>query len=352
MGTKTENEGLSDTKIVENDEFSAISTALAEGNVEELDRLMAAKEADADAAKQAKEQEDNSQDDSGTTPSDDSTKGKDNEDDQDDGAAGKAASTDGNQKDEANELELLKQELHRLKSDAGRVAHLQRTVQTLQQQIRAHEQTARTSQPSTTPQKNDKKEIPEHLRKRIDALKEIDPDLADTFDAFAKTMVDTAEERANEVRQTVEERHREQEDIQFWKEQKAELYRYVPRCDEIFQMPQWQEWKESLTSPGIRGLIESGYAQDMATAIQMFAYEMQKQGMTQRGASSEGGDPNANTNADAASSHSKEVAEARARKVGAAADVKSSAAKKETELDPQAQFQELYRKLAKENHVL
>lgn len=331
--------GPSDTKNDELNNFSAISEALSGGDFEALDRLMAVK-AGEESKEDVKEKKEESQSEEDTPKPDED--GKQDDVSSDPPEAAKAASP------EQDEIQALKAELHRLRSDAGRVPHLQRSIQELQRQLRAPE--ART--PNPDPKTPKTKEIPEELRKKIDSLKEIDPDLADTFDAFAKAMVNTAEQEASQVKQTFEEYQQEQENLRFYQEQKAELYKMVPRCDEIFGMDEWHEWKNNLT-PGQRALTESGYANDMAHAIYAFANHMrarqQANGFTPQAASSEGGDPN-NTNAAAPQANS-EVVEARARKVGTAAEVKNSAAKKETELDGDALFREFYNKLAKENHI-
>lgn len=340
-------DGQSDTKNDELNDFSAISEALNGGDIEALDRLMAVK----DDKNTTEEENEDSQSEEVTPES--GTDGKQDDSSSQDTEAAKAASPEQKANEEtttsAEELAALKAELHRLRSDAGRVPHLQRSIQELQRQIRANDARVATTPDTKTPKT---KEIPEALRKKIDSLKEIDPDLADTFDVFAKTMVSQAETEVNDVKQSFEEYQQKQEDLRFYQEQKAELYKLVPRCDEVFVMPEWEEWKSVLT-PGQRALTESGYANDMAHAIYAFANYMnarqQAHGNGQRAASSEGGDPD-NTKATAPNANT-EVVEARARKVGSAAGVKTPAAKKETELDGDAYFREMYNKIAKENHI-
>jgi hypothetical protein len=352
MNEPTLNDRSANPAMDDNDTFSALAQAMSKGDTAEIDRLMAVEDA------KANEDEDVSHDevDPLLDPKDSSP---DTEDADNEAAKAAQAEQDQNAGSTPAEIEAMKAELHRLRSDVGRVGHLQRTVQELQRQARASEEArqrqAQVADP-TPPAKSKTKELPEDLQKRITALKEVDPELADTFEVFAKTMSQETDARANEVQRTFEEHNREQEDARHWQEQKAELYKMVPRCDEIFAMPEWQEWKESLT-PGQRGLTESGFAQDMATAIYGFASHMQarQQAYDQANqAAPRGGDPVTNTGA---ATHSQvesntEVNDARARKVGAAADVRSTAAKKVEALDEQKLYEQYYKDIAQANHIL
>jgi hypothetical protein len=324
--------------------FSAIAEAMSSGNQAEVDRLMAAKPGEEEENEQADGQSSNTQ-----LDDKDQTEGQTEVDKE---AAAKAASdSDKSVKTDTDEITALKAELFRLKSEFGRIGHLQRTVQELQRQTRPN--AAETSKTQVDNPQSKTKAIPEDLQKRITALKEIDPELAETFEVFAKTTVQQTEQEANAVRKEFEDHQRDAEEARFWHTQKQELYKLVPRCDDVFSMPEWQEWKATLT-PGQKGMAESMYAQDVATAINAFANHMvQKQGghqsQTQTAA---GGGDSANTQVSTDDGKSDAVNNARSRKVAGAAEVKSSAAKKDAALDEDAYFREMYNKIGKENHIL
>lgn len=336
------NNGLSDQsqdEQIDNDAaFSAIAEAMTAGNYGELDRLMAVEDPEKKEDKAADDQATDSVDEK-----DQSTKVDDVVDDATKKETAPAVST-GTPNSDA--LAAMQAELHRLRSEVGRVNHLQRTVHELQRQTQAPKTTEQIPASKT-------KELPEDLQKRITALKEVDPEMAETFEVFAKTLAQQTEQETSSVRQTFEERQREAEEAQFWQAQKQELYKLVPRCDDVFAMPEWTEWKESLT-PGQRGMAESAYAPDVATAINAFAHHMvARQGGHQVSASATagGGDPK-QTQVDTHDDSNEAVNDARTRKVAAAAGVKSSAAKKESTLDEKAFFEEMYNKIGKENHIL
>ena len=341
-------------ELNEDDAYSALATAMSKGDTAEIDRLMAVADAESDNEKaDGHDQVDPLLDSKDSTSTDDDEAKR----------AADAAHDEQNQNapNPDNDLEAMRAELHRLRSDVGRVGHLQRTVQELQRQARAHEARLPSTQVAETPPKAEPsktKDLPEDLKKRIADLKEVDPELADTFEAFAKTMSQQTEARTSELQQEFQEVQREQEEAKHWQEQKAELYQLVPRCDEIFAMPEWSEWKDSLT-PGQRGLTESGYAQDMAHAIYVFASHMQARqqayGNANQVASSQGGDPNTNTNATNDSNTTtvnQEVNDTRARKIRAAADIRSTAAKKVEALDEEKMYSEFYQQIGRANHIL
>lgn len=170
---------------------SQLNSAVAAGNMDEVDRLMAVEIPDQPVAEVEEETEDK---DATTEEVEDDTVTKDETSDdevvetKDEAASDSAASKPEDTKTEVpDELNALKAELHRLKSDAGRVPHMQRRQQELERELRdlklsrkVEESTSTTAKPA---------ELPEALKTRIEKLKEIDPDLAETLEVMAKTSV-------------------------------------------------------------------------------------------------------------------------------------------------------------------
>lgn len=375
MGTKQENDGQSNTseQDVTNDdaEFNNIAKALNDGDYASLDRLMAA-EASSKPKEQEQEEEkdppksldqsdesdesDDSNDEQKLT--DDSNK---NESDEEDGtktetdtgkpdketdssdpeAAKSAAST------AKTDMQALEQELHRLRSDAGRVPYMQRKLAEVERELRAYK--ARTPNASTdgktqaTAPDLNSIELDKETQKEIDDLKETDPVLARTLERIAKNAIATAMSRDNHVIDTFTKADEEAENERFFLEQKAELTRLIPQHEQVFALPEWRQWKESLT-PGLRAMAESGLASEVSQAIYAFAADMQR-----RAAPAATGQ---NQQVTPPASQTSEVQEERARKVATSSEAKQPAAKKSQELDEDAYFAEMYNKIGKANNIL
>lgn len=342
QGTNQAEPSLSATDTVEDTDFAAIQRAMLDGNQAELDRLMAVepakepvKEPEVPEVPETPEITSNPEE-----PSNEDEPGKEPENPE---AAPSAASTATN----ADELETLKRELHQYKSDAGRMPFIQRRMAELERELRAYK--AREVAPTQgNPSKVDtsKVEIDPEVQKQIDELKEIDPVLAKTMETIAKTAIGAANQARSSAVEEVTKQEQEAEDYRFYTEQKSILLQQVPQADAIFQTPQWQQWKQGL-SPGRRAMAESGYADDVVTALHAFAADMQRQyGTAQPAPAAQPTQPVATT------PEKTEVTEARERKVATAATVHNPSAKKPEVFDEQAAFREIYKQVAKEQNIL
>lgn len=330
---------LSATDNNEELDFADIAEAVATGDTAALDRFM---------GNEVKEEEETE-----ATPAGDAETEEQGEEPQEivegntDEAATPAASTAADT--EVNETEQLKQEIHRLKSDAGRVPYLQRRMQELERELRATK--ARTVT-ATTSGDQSPAALPDKVKQRIEALREIDPDLADTLEAMHTSLAQEAR-GAKAAVETLVQHDEEAAERQFFEEQRTLLLRDVPQADAIFATPEWKQWKENLT-PGRRALTESGYAEEMVQAIYAFAADMKRlHGNTAPASTSvvhsEGGDPN--TTSTATQPVNNIVQESRARKVQVAAEIKSPAAKASVAFDADAAFKEMYAKALKDMGV-
>lgn len=347
--------GQSDTNEVlteEDDKFAAISRAMSEGDHAALDRLMAAEEGDdsTDVVDTDKEEDDTQVDSDVKTENDTPAAVASDEASDVTEAASSAASPDKPGVD--SDAEALKTELHRLRSDAGRVPYLQRRLSELERELRAQQARApeATANGTKTTKNVEDVELDEQTARDLAALKEIDPILATTMERVAKSAIAAANSRVDHVVTTFTQADAEQEDNRLWIEQKAELTRLIPQHEQIFALPEYQQWKASLT-PGRRAMAESIYADEVAMALQAFAADMQRT----RG----------NTNQQVAqpaqvtppvqqpvSAEPTAVQEARNRKVATSAEVKNPSAKVSAPLNEEDYFREMYQKLGKQNHIL
>lgn len=338
---------LSGTDTVDTKEFDAISKAMYEGNMEEVGRLMTA-EAD-DTSTDTNVDEDVKDDADANTEVNTEAKSDDTTDeiketvDTESGTvnteAAPAASTA-----KTEDVETLQREIHRLRSDAGRVPYLQRRLQELERALTAR--TVETTKPQPKTANIQDVELPDEVKSEIDALKEVDPVLARAMEKIAKANLAAANSRVDHAVSTITQAEQEADDNRFWIEQKSELSRLVPQHEQIFALPEYQQWKAGLT-PGRRALAESAYAEEVAQAIYAFAADMQRlKGPTQQAAPAAAATPVVD------SPEAKALKEARQRKVSTSADVKSSTAKATQQFDGDAYFREQYNKLGKENHIL
>lgn len=245
-----------------------------------------------------------------------------------------------------DETEELKKELQRYKSDAGRVPFIQRRMAELEREVRAYK--ARESQPTqggSTPASNVAGvELDEETKAQIEELREVDPTMAKAMERIAKAAIAGSRQNAEAVITSYTQAEQEEADNRFLIEQQTELVRDVPRAYEIFATPQWKQWKETLT-PGQRAMAESAYANDVKQAIYAFAAVMNQ---SQPAAVT----PTVETPQVAVSTEaSDKVKQARERKVGTSAEIKTGSAKKSVELDEDAYFREAYEKIGKKNHL-
>lgn len=335
--------------------YTDIMAALEAGDSSALDRLMAV-------------EKDEDEDDNGNTEGNkegEESEGKKTQGSQEDDdsnkepveAANAASTAQDATHNQPDPNEELRRELHRLRSDVGRVAGLQRKVQELERELRTarartHERDDSQQGSSTQPAQP---KLPDNIRNRIEQLRAVDPELADTLQEMYAASAQRDDHTREDVLRQVEER-REQEEMQrHFAEQKALLSEWVPEHEQIFASPQWADWKETLL-PGQRAMAESGYALEVAQAIQAFAHWLRaSQGNhAQSNASSKGGDPNGNnTNMNASNGgNPNPVVEQRQRKIEASAGVKHTPAKAHEEFDAEQYFSQVYNDLGKKNGVL
>lgn len=338
MGTNPEIDGQSNHETEQDLTFAQLSEAISNGTNADLSRLMAGTEEAAQEPEVAAEE----------VVEDEPSPATDSPED------GEPATEEGEEPDKvetpeaaaaASPEEDIQKELHRLRSDAGRVPYMQRRMQELERELRAIK--ARTPQSTATADavSTEGVEIPAHLKKKYDQIRETDTDLADTLEETAKLQIAFARSQGSQAVESALQAQQEEEDRRFFEEQKSQLLQMVPEADRIFAMPEWRQWKESLT-PGRKALASSGYAVEMAQALHAFAIDYQ----AARGQPVIQQPTTATPAAAPAVTPENPTQVARERKVTTAAPVSTPAARTTKALTEEQQFREFYDKLYKEQY--
>lgn len=166
-------------------------------------------------------------------------------------------------------IEKVKQENHNLRSQAGRVPHLQRQVQQIDKKLEELQKhaTSPSSRPST--------KLSERITPKLAKIKDADPELADVLaelladatDGVATDLRDAEAQSLQNQRQAVEQEIREAEI--------ARLLEMYPNAPEVFKSPSWKTW-EAQQSDRIKLLANSDNADDVAFVFERYAADMIK----------------------------------------------------------------------------
>lgn len=347
-----ENKGTNTNPVAKEPSYEEVMAALESGDGAALDRLMAVNESDDDSDQDTDEASDG-ENGNGNEPPVEKDQGSQEDDTRNEPveAANAASNAQPQQNNQPDPNEELRRELHRVKSELGRVGAMQRRMQQLEEELRATRARASANEPANGGNSNQPKEpqIPEKVRTRIEQLRAVDPDLADTLTEMYSSVTESDHATREDVMRAMEEQRHQEEADRFYAEQKQLLSQYVPQHEQVFASPHWAEWKDQLL-PGQRAMAESGYAMEVAQAIQAFAhwYKSNYGNPQQSPASSQGGDPNAaDPNAETGNNRNS-VDEQRKRKLEASTGVRNTPAKPTEVFDEQAYFTETYNRLLKD----
>lgn len=258
--TKLSNEHIADEQTM-NDLFAAAY----KGDTAEYDRIADSVEDASDTEETDEpeiiEDEEATSDDAPDSEVDDgsddaSVDGGEIEDDSEDEAAKAKA-----------ELESLRSELHRYKSDAGRVPFLNRRVQELERQLE-------DARRSPAPKPDAKVELPSGVRERIERIREVDPETADAMEEVYKASAARAEEvRAAQEAEIANRRQREDEE--YLHKEAERLFAIIPEAPQVFASEKWRLWKSKLP-PNFRALAESNNADEVAEALRNFKVDAER----------------------------------------------------------------------------
>lgn len=186
------------------------------------------------------------------------------------------ASLDGGELDESGEddsakakaeLDSLRSELHRYKSDAGRVPYLNRRVQELERQLE-------DARRSPAPKPDEKVELPAGVRERIERIREVDPETAEAMEEVYKASAAKADEvRAAQEAEIANRRKRE--DDEYLHNEAQRLFAIIPEAPQVFASDKWKLWKSKLP-PNFRALAESSNADEVAEALRNFKVDAER----------------------------------------------------------------------------
>lgn len=364
-GTFNEKDGLSDNEKLNEPSMEELADAIQKGDVDSLDRLMAVEKTESEDNKNPKEPESAETEEEPTEkeepeeaeaePVKEDEKGEEESEEEPEASTPEAATTAASPANQAqvDEIEALKKELHRYKSDAGRVPHMQRRMAELERELRAVKARNPDNPDASKSAQVDVNsvELDEETKAQIEELRAIDPVYAKTVERAAKAAIAAASSRFQNSFDTYVSEEQRAEDERFYIEQKALLTEMIPRHEEIFATPEWKQWKESL-SPGKRAMAESAYADEVAQAIYAFAADMQRYQQAHAQAPQQQPAAPATPSQSTPSAEESEVHKARQNKIAKAAGVPNTAAKKTQEFDPEKVFEQAYNDIVKTNHIV
>jgi len=311
---------------------SLMGEAINSGNMEELDRLMAVELPEAEEVQEEAEPQ--------TTEPEEGTSVEVKEEAAPD-VKESAASTPEVVKTQESEADTLRRELHRLKSDAGRVPFMQSRMKELERELREVKLSRNVGVDPADPEKQ--VEVPSNIKQRIEELREVDPSLATLLEDMAKALRSETQSTAKHVVTSINDSEREVEEQRTVQEQYQQLLEEVPWAPQAFQSQEWKQWKDSLL-PGQRAMAESTYAGDVKIALNEFARVMQAR---QGSATSV-----QQVSAVVVDEEAEKVKKDRERKLATSTTSKSTAAKQGAPvLDEDAAFREFYEQIQKDNHL-
>lgn len=165
--------------------------------------------------------------------------------------------TAGLPKEAQEELSRLRLVEQRMRSESGRVPFLQKKLAELEKKLQ--------SEPAATAAVSDGKPTSKELEDALAQIAEVDPVTARAFNLLRQEAISSVKKTETILEQRDEEALLARE---FEK-----LTQVVPQAPQVFQLPEWSEWKES-QSPGLRALASSSYADDVVVAMEKFAKDM------------------------------------------------------------------------------
>jgi len=175
-----------------------------------------------------------------------------------------------------SELDVLKEKYeqalkdnHALKSQAGRVPHIQKRLKELDKKLEELDKRA------TSPSDQTSTKILTDVQAALKGLENTEPELAKQI----------AEAISAATKGVTQEQHvKEKENLQFLRDQQLNEYRdaeverlldMYPNAPEVFASPSWKEWKKD-QSHSVRTLAESDSADDVAFVFEKYAEDMRR----------------------------------------------------------------------------
>lgn len=168
------------------------------------------------------------------------------------------------------QLDKVSKENHALRSQAGRVPHVQRKIKELD--LKLEELSKKTASPSNRPSTA----IQTKLAEKVKTIKDTDPELAailsDVIDGIGAAADGVADESLNREKETLTLLRNSE--LETYRATQAErLLEMYPNAPDVFASASWKEWK-SKQSAGVQALASSDSADDVGRAFKIYAEDM------------------------------------------------------------------------------
>lgn len=174
-------------------------------------------------------------------------------------------------KDELSELreqlQKMQKENHALRSQAGRMPHVQRKIKELDAKLEELKQ--RAASPSNRPSTV----INEKVKDALKGIGETDPELATAIAQAVATAISGQEDHILSREQETLKLLREQEYSAYQSAEVERLLEVYPNAPEVFNSPSWKQWKSKQTER-VLALAESDSADDVFLAFDIYAKDM------------------------------------------------------------------------------
>lgn len=185
----------------------------------------------------------------------------------DGGAQGGGEGTDDPLAELRGQLEAMRKENHALRSQAGRIPHVQRKIKELDEKLELLNKQA--SSPSSRPSAA----IQEKVLAALKGISETDSELANAIAAaMSEATLGHEEHSINRERETLK-LLRDQEYASYQAGEVSRLLEMYPNAKEVFASPSWKQWRTD-QSDRVQSLANSDNADDVALAFKLYADDM------------------------------------------------------------------------------
>lgn len=256
--------------------FNQIGSALGKGDTDKLDQLFTNESTEEDVEVEVEESpaevpEEEESTDSSTTPEQ-----TDEEDNKENPQEVKPADSTEEvvEAKEPDELVKLREQLaklesdnHALRSQAGRVPHVQRRLQELDKRLEE------LSKKAASPSSQTLEKIQPKLQARLKALKETDPELADLLEGSITDAISGVAEDAHSRERETLTLLREVESNEHREHEINRLLEMYPNAPDVFRSEAWKSWKKEQTD-AVKALAGSDNADDVSFAFEKYAKDM------------------------------------------------------------------------------
>lgn len=165
------------------------------------------------------------------------------------------------------QLAKLESDNHALRSQAGRVPHVQRRLQELDKRLEE------LSKKAASPSSQTLEKIQPKLQARLKALKETDPELADLLEGSITDAISGVAEDAHSREKETLTLLREVESTEHREHEINRLLDMYPNAPDVFRSDAWKSWKKEQTD-AVKALAGSDNADDVSFAFEKYAKDM------------------------------------------------------------------------------